>query len=852
MVGSSKILTVSYGTFSCTLEGFDDSFSTMKAIAEYFRDLASDDRYFGAEPPTPDAEMLARIAEREIARRVEARTEGTGIVLKAGQALSAPENKTAANEPDTSAPAMVSQPDAETDTADQPSAMAAAARHDMVEPAEVDEPPVETAAEDINAISSDEEAEVAEVLTEEEAEEPADHTPEAAEDQPEAEELSSDHDAAPETGEADDTDETDPWDYEAAASKLAESLAARPTPHRVTPTRVMPPHQDIPEDDALSGDPVDLPPAISTPPAHPDPESVAAKLERIRAVVGKSNRQDEETENEHAHDAVGASPSTPIEDDQPVAPEMSEAGDETADLPVEPGEATAEAPVAEDSAETEQQKAARPLRTRVIKMSLADFRKTLGQGDIEPVAETSPQDEPSLDVEAPEAENIAATPEMVDAIADEMADDDDLLSEDDYDDLTDEDIADLAALDGTTPEAVTEFETGLETEAALLSDEKEAELLAELAELERSEDIETGTELLTPAPVEMSDTDDAVATHEPESIDDAAVADEAEAAEDAVAAAAAGPLHTDDEDVATVAPELDVSRDMMTAWDMADEDDEDDRLNLFGGDDDDEDEHDRAILSDEGEDEDDLASDPRALRRQRAFESNPDDDKAVLSRLMEHTDDQLNDPDTNRRRESITQLKAAVAAKEAARQMGEQDAMSEETADEFRKDLRQAVRPRRPARVSDRPTTRTERPQTAPLKLVASQRVDIDPDQDVTAKRPAAPVRPRRVRLDEASEAEAARDAGSFEVFARDMGAQGLAELLEAAAAYTAYVEGSADFSRPQLMSKVRGLADRDFSREEGLRSFGTLLREGRIMKVRNGRFQVSEETRFHPERRAG
>jgi len=81
MVNENKVLTVSYGTFSCTLEGYADSFGAMKAIAEYFRDLASDDRYFAANPPDLDAATISEIATHNSQQKLKTRTQGTDVVL---------------------------------------------------------------------------------------------------------------------------------------------------------------------------------------------------------------------------------------------------------------------------------------------------------------------------------------------------------------------------------------------------------------------------------------------------------------------------------------------------------------------------------------------------------------------------------------------------------------------------------------------------------------------------------------------------------------------------------------------------------------------------------------------------
>lgn len=653
MVDSSKILTVSYGTFSCTLEGFDDSFGTMKAIAEYFCDLAADDRYFGAEPPAPDVQMLAKIAEREITRRVDASTTDGGIVLRAQQA------------PAPAMPPQVIRPD-----------------------------PIQVAA-----------ASVAPKVAMESA-------------------YMADMDQEFETAHSDATAS----DAELVAGLEAEETVSSPLVASGQATLA----QSVPADIAPEHT------------AHPDAQSVAAKLQRIRAVVGQSDTPEAAEYNEDQY-----APEMPnIADAETMDIDISQDAGFEAELEeiAEPMPPIADEPKKLDTA-VDMSDAA-PIDAAEdddALLSSLTAKMALPAPDVEDhLNDTQESAKESVDPIASDAEMLA-TPadtkpviraqvlrlrksdlpqdEPVEASADSFA-----FVEDDLEDGYDEDVLDVAKLDGFEDlDAIT-----APTETSLSEDE-EADLMDELAEVER--------------------------------------------------------------DFSPKAPALEAP------------------------------EQDAPV--------------------EKIRNSLPETDDSTLSHILDQTDQELNEPEGNRRRNAIAQLKAAVAATEAARQLGDHTDPDTQVEDAFRGDLDEVVRPRRPARV-EKPVERTARPRPGPLKLVASQRVDTPdaaPISDVA-------VAPRRVAAP--IEQVSIATASNFAEFAETMGATALPDLLEAAAAYTAFVEGSEDFSRPQIMKKVQLTSDVEFSREDGLRSFGTLLREGRISKVRNGRFQVSDETRFRPETKAG
>lgn len=763
MIGASKILTVSYGTFSCTLEGFDEPFSTMKAIAEYFRDLAADDRYFGAEPPTPDAEMLHRIAEKEIQRRVEAKISEYGVVLR--QAEAAPVAPATAPTP---APVPVAVPVAAEPAAPAPQVLPAAVAaagpvaaepvEEVVEPvAEIAVPPMVAEPADLPEVAEIEEP-VAEPAVEPAAEEIA------AEVEPEpAPEPVAEYAAEP-------VEDFSVGDFSIDDILTQVEPAAEAAPVEAEPAAVEADKAPAPlvltGDDAALALPVEEP-AEAVPAS--DEESVAAKLMRIRAVV----------------ESVRSAPPA-YEDDEPASENP-----DAARMPEDFGFAL---DLSEDMPELKAAEAARAEARAGDDLAGIDFddddvgTADLAADEADDLAETA-----ESDVEPVEAvQENEATPE-----ADEDAD---LLAR-------------LSALGAASPapntEAVAPSETEAEAQPDGIDEPVDANIAAIVADADdyaddADEEAATATDAEEPQP-SFYQRARARVIRLSKAVTHGSSATEDEAVESEPAAEAFSPAEAPADDQ--------IAAEASTDW------------------------------TEDGEHDDD-----------------PD-----VNRLMAEAKEKLEGAESRRRFSAISHLKAAVAATLADRKLqppADQPVAAAESPalDLYREDLSKAVRPRRPTTEAGATTQRPSldmRP--APLVLVSEQRVDRPAGEDA-----ASAIRPRRVvagaaayvtdddeeDLDDLTDLSP-EDVSSFAEFAERLGASNLTELLEAAAAYTSSVEGRQSFSRPHLLRKVEFVSSRGaFSREDGMRSFGMLLRQGKIQKVSRGQFTITDTSKFMHEAR--
>ena len=836
MVSQNRILTVSYGTFSCTLEGFDDPFGTMKAIAEYFRDLAAEDRYFGAEPPQPDAAMLHRIAEREIQRRVEAKIQDNGVILRAADLLDSPlpvSRPQPVAEPVVAEPAptvaQMSAPPAEPAPrlravddgvaaklarirAAVDRSRAASLAMDDIEDAEIQPDP--------GLLDLDQADQLPEDFAEDLAWPDADLPPAA---------LAGSGDVDPVTPEASPVAslaQTDAYDDEETSVLAAEIAAAlveddhaadvAPPAESAVAERDEPPiiaAEILPVAEVESQEPVVVA-------ADPEPAGVSAVAPRQGAGWHLRRRQRRLNREAAARASALAAPE-PLVPEVPVDVSVLQDPAQAVDFDLDALEAALEGIEAEAAAEAA-------------------------------AAQQPEPDAPDLDVNA----ELSLPPEAeAEAEAEVGAQTSLVGSPDDVDML----IARLVPQDAAAVEPAPASEPAPRVRVVKVRRSRPIDDVTEepaggepLADVSQ-EDVRVADEaqvLVTDA-MAVPDLDDRGSVS----------ADLAPPAPGAVAMAGVpdlGEPETDDDAVPTAAQDLTPVADLpaqpvrpsrpvparpavqrpMTQRPVAPR--IDDAVPHTGA---------PVIPARPVRPE-------RVADRRTAMEREIDRGEAAVDRLLRQADTEMAGADTRRRTSTIAHLKAAVAATVAERLVPRApNAPTEpDVTAAYRSDLATAVRPRRPGEGTSEAPLAADPARVAPLVLVSAQRID----------RPLAPSNPshaagaRRSRsmaatalaLDdtETDEDDAAAESPSnlfgglsdFADWAQDAGMLDLADRLEAAGAWLMTAEGLEGFNRPQLM-RLAAADEAAESREAAMAAFGALLRDGRIVKARRGMFTLPE-----------